>query len=190
MAASTKAGEMVHQGQGTGDEKGDERNGEAGRNARPPLFQQPGGGSAMPSYSLEREQVVARPLAEVFDFFSRAENLEALTPNFLRFSILTPPPIEMKAGAVIEYRLSLYGIPVRWKTLIEVWEEERRFVDLQVKGPYRTWRHEHRFEAAGGSTVMRDRVDYSLPMGPLGGLAHALFVRRSVRRIFDSKFIN
>jgi ligand-binding SRPBCC domain-containing protein len=139
----------------------------------------------MPSYSLEREQVAAWPLSEVFDFFSRAENLEALTPDFLRFRILTPLPIELKPGAVIEYRLSLYGIPVRWKTLIEVWEEGRRFVDVQAKGPYRTWRHEHGFEALGGNTLIRDRVDYSLPFGPLGRLAHALFVRRSVRRIFD-----
>lgn len=139
----------------------------------------------MPSYTLEREQVVPRPLEEVFDFFSRAENLEALTPAFLRFKILTPPPIQMKPGAVIEYRLSLYGIPVRWKTLIEVWEEGRRFVDVQARGPYKSWRHEHRCEAAGGSTVMRDRVDYSMPFGLLGALAHALFVRRSVARIFD-----
>ena len=139
----------------------------------------------MPEQVVEREQMVPRPLAEVFDFFSRAENLEALTPPFLRFRILTPLPVEMKAGAVIEYRLSLYGIPVRWRTLIEAWEEGERFVDVQVRGPYKSWRHEHRFEAAGDSTRMRDRVAYSMPLGPLGTLVHALFVRRSVERIFD-----
>jgi hypothetical protein len=108
-----------------------------------------------------------------------------LTPAFLRFRILTPLPVAMGEGARIEYAPRLYGVPVRWRTLIEIWEPGRRFVDLQVKGPYRLWRHTHTFRAAPGGTLMRDRVDDALLLGPLGAAAHALFVRRSVRRIFD-----
>ncbi len=139
----------------------------------------------MKTYRIEREQLIPRPLEAVFDFFSRAENLEVLTPPFLRFRILTPSPVAMGEGTRIEYALRLYGVPVRWWTLIEAWEPGRRFVDLQVRGPYRLWRHTHTFEAVPGGTLMRDRVDYALPFGPVGAAAHALFVRRSVRRIFD-----
>ncbi len=139
----------------------------------------------MPAYVIEREQLIPRPLPEVFDFFCRAENLEVLTPGFLRFRILTPLPIEMRAGAIIEYTLRLWGIPVRWRTLIEAWEPGRRFVDVQLRGPYRSWRHTHAFEAVEGGTRMTDRVEYELPFGFLGALVHALLVGRSVARIFD-----
>lgn len=139
----------------------------------------------MPAYIIEREQLVPRPPAEVFDFFSKADNLEALTPGFLHFRIVSPLPIEMRAGAHIEYALRLWGLPVKWKTLIESWEPERRFVDVQLRGPYKAWRHTHAFEAVPGGTRMADRVEYELPFGPFGALIHALAVRRSVERIFD-----
>jgi ligand-binding SRPBCC domain-containing protein len=133
---------------------------------------------------LEREQVVARPLAEVFDFFSRARNLERLTPAWLRFEVLTPEPVAMRAGTLIDYRLRLHGVPVRWRTRIEAWEENRMFVDRQLRGPYRLWHHRHEFEDLGGSTLVRDRVHYALPLGRLGEAAARRFVSRDLDRIF------
>jgi ligand-binding SRPBCC domain-containing protein len=136
-------------------------------------------------YHIEREQFISRPLEEVFPFFSDARNLERLTPDFLRFEILAAGPIRMAAGTVIDYRIRLFGLPRRWRTLIEVFEPPRRFIDVQVSGPYAAWRHLHEFEAAPGGTRMRDRVDYAMPFGPVGALARALFVRRTLERIFD-----
>jgi ligand-binding SRPBCC domain-containing protein len=136
---------------------------------------------------LVREQLVPRPRPEVFAFFSDARNLEAITPAFLRFRIATPGGIAMAAGTVIDYRLSLFGIPFGWRSLIEAWEPLERFVDVQVRGPYRSWRHLHEFSDAPGGTLVRDRVEYELPAGPLGAAAHALFVRRSLARIFDHR---
>lgn len=138
--------------------------------------------------TLEREQVVFRPRAEVFDFFSRAENLETITPKSLSFRILTPTPIVMQPGTTIDYELRLFGVPMRWQSLIEVFEPEERFVDVQLRGPYASWRHTHEFaDAVGGGTVIRDRVDYDLPLGPLGSIAHALFVKRQLNAIFEHR---
>ena len=134
---------------------------------------------------LEREQLVARPLADVFAFFADSGNLEALTPPWLHFAILTPRPIEMRPGTLIAYRLRVHGVPVRWVTRIESWEELRGFVDTQLRGPYRSWHHTHSFDEAPGGTIVRDRVRYSLPLGPLGELAHALIVRRDLERTFE-----
>lgn len=134
---------------------------------------------------LSREQFFARPRAEIFRFFSDASNLGRITPDFLHFTILTPLPLDVKAGARIDYRLRLFGIPFRWRTRIEAFEPPERFSDVQERGPYRRWHHLHEFEERDGGTLMRDTVDYELPLGPLGALAHALFVRRSVQRIFD-----
>jgi ligand-binding SRPBCC domain-containing protein len=137
------------------------------------------------NYRLERSQLIARPRSEVFAFFADAANLERLTPDFLRFEIETPLPIEMRAGAQIDYRLSLMGVPVRWRTRIGSWEPPQRFSDDQERGPYALWHHVHEFEAVGEHTRMRDRVDYRLPFGPLGALAHVISVRRTLERIFD-----
>lgn len=134
---------------------------------------------------LVREQLLARPRPEVFPFFADASNLARITPDFLHFTILTPLPLEMEAGAVIDYRLRFFGIPFRWRTVIETFEPPERFTDVQVRGPYRRWHHLHEFEERDGGTLMRDTVDYELPLGPLGSVAHALIVRRSVERIFD-----
>ena len=136
-------------------------------------------------HRLERAQRVARPRDEVFAFFADAANLEAITPPFLRFRILTPVPIAMRPGARIEYALSLFGVPLRWRTHITVWEPGVRFVDEQESGPYAVWRHTHAFEAEDGATVVRDVVEYALPFGPLGRLVRALFVARTLGRIFD-----
>jgi len=134
---------------------------------------------------LEREQVVPRPRPEVFAFFADAANLERLTPASLRFRIKSPLPIAMRPGAVIEYDLSLLGVRYGWRTLIERFEPPERFVDVQARGPYRSWRHTHEFEEVPGGTRIVDRVEYELPFGPLGGLAHRLFVARQLRAIFD-----
>jgi len=138
-------------------------------------------------YTLVREQLVRRPLAEVFGFFADAANLEAITPDFLRFRILSPLPIAMRPGALIDYQLSLFGIPFRWRSRIEDWEPGRRFVDVQERGPYLRWHHTHEFLAVPEGTLVRDTVRYALPLGPLGAIAHALFVRRQVEAIFDHR---
>ena len=134
---------------------------------------------------LERAQQLDVPLATAFAFYADAANLEAITPRFLRFRILTPTPIEMRRGARIEYAMSLFGVPIRWRTRITEWDPGRRFVDEQESGPYALWRHAHEFEARGDSTLVRDVVDYALPFGPAGALAHLLFVERTLGRIFD-----
>jgi ligand-binding SRPBCC domain-containing protein len=135
-------------------------------------------------HHLHREQLVPRPLDEVFGFFARAGNLERITPPWLAFSLQAPEPAEMALGTRIEYRLRLHGVPLRWISRIERWEPGRAFEDVQVKGPYRLWRHRHEFRATGGGTLVQDHVRYALPLGPLGALAHAGFVERDLSRIF------
>jgi ligand-binding SRPBCC domain-containing protein len=135
---------------------------------------------------LERRQRVELPLAEAFEFYGDAFNLEEITPPFLGFRVTTPAPIEMGAGTLIEYRLRLHGVPVRWRTRIETWEPPHRFVDVQLSGPYALWHHTHTFEPDGPDAVwIGDRVRYAIPFGPLGELAHTLLVRRDVESIFD-----
>lgn len=134
---------------------------------------------------LEREQIIRGELDEVFRFFGDAHNLEAITPPLLRFEVLTPRPIEMRAGTLIAYRMRVHRFPVRWLTEIETWEPPIRFVDRQLHGPYRLWHHTHTFEPCSDGTLMRDRVLYELPFGPIGTLAHRAFVRRDLERIFD-----
>jgi ligand-binding SRPBCC domain-containing protein len=131
---------------------------------------------------LEARSELARPVDDVFDFFANAHNLQALTPPFLHFEILTPDPIIMREGTVIDYRLRLRGIPVRWRSEVTAWEPPQRFVDTQLRGPYRWWIHEHRFDHIGGGTLMTDRVEY----GVLGGdLVHRAFVAPDLRRVFE-----
>jgi ligand-binding SRPBCC domain-containing protein len=136
-------------------------------------------------FTLEREQWVPSPLHEVFAFFADARNLETLTPEWLRFEILTPEAINMTVGTVIDYRLRWHGLPLRWKTEITHWEPPNRFEDLQTKGPYQLWRHTHRFEAVGEGTRIGDSVQYALPFGLLGRAVHAVSVRRNVEEIFN-----
>jgi ligand-binding SRPBCC domain-containing protein len=135
---------------------------------------------------LRREQHLPGAPGDVFPFFADAQNLEAITPPWLGFRVVTPRPIDMRAGALIEYRLRLRGVPLRWRTRIAVWDPPRRFVDVQLSGPYRLWHHTHDFEPDGaGGTIMRDTVRYALPLGALGALAHRLVVRRDLAAIFD-----
>jgi ligand-binding SRPBCC domain-containing protein len=143
------------------------------------------GAAAGRVHRLERTQLVPRHRDEVFAFFADASNLEAITPPFLRFRIVTPMPVEMRLGTRIDYVLSLSGVPLRWRTRITEWQPGVRFVDEQESGPYAFWRHAHEFESRGTSTQVRDVVDYAEPLGPLGRAAHVLFVERALRRIFD-----
>lgn len=136
-------------------------------------------------YRLERAQLVPQPLNDVFAFFAAAENLEAITPEFLHFQITTPRPIAMHAGTLIDYRLRLFGVPFNWTTRIELFEPNVRFVDTQLRGPYRLWYHLHEFYAVSGGTLIVDRVDYEMPLGPLGRLARWLSVRETLDTIFD-----
>jgi ligand-binding SRPBCC domain-containing protein len=139
----------------------------------------------MVTYALHREQWIARPIDEVFAFFSDAHNLEEITPPWLGFKILSMSTASIEEGTTIRYRLQLHGIPIHWRTEICEWNPPHCFVDEQTKGPYKRWRHTHRFEAHGSRTKMIDEVQYSLSFGVLGRIVHAVKVRRDVSRVFD-----
>jgi len=139
----------------------------------------------MKLHLLQRTQDVPRPIDEVFPFFAAPENLEAITPPALRMQILTPKPIEMRAGALFDYIVTTHGVPMRWTTLITNYDPPFSFVDVQLKGPYAYWHHTHRFEDLGAQgTRLIDEVRYMLPFGPLGELVHALLVKRDLENIF------
>lgn len=135
----------------------------------------------MNEFLFETELWLPRPLEEVFRFFAEARNLEALTPPWVGFEVLTPGPISMTCGTLIDYRIRVHGIPLRWRTEIAEWQPPHRFVDRQLRGPYTLWHHTHTFEERDGGTLCRDRVRYR-PRG--GALMNWLFVRRDVERIF------
>ena len=122
----------------------------------------------MTVYKLNRELWVPRPLPDVFEFFSRAENLQRITPPWMMFRILTPGPIEMREGATIAYALRVRGIPLRWLTQIERWDPPFEFIDIQTKGPYKLWRHTHRFSEVEGGTLIVDTVEYALTIRSAG----------------------
>lgn len=135
-------------------------------------------------YVVHSDQLVSRPLDEVFDFFSRAENLQELTPAWMHFKILSVDPQPVQRGTLIKYSLRWRVLPIRWTTEIIEWQPPHRFVDIQLKGPYKLWRHEHAFVAEGNSTRILDEVQYQLPFGLMGRIAHALQVKGDVETIF------
>jgi ligand-binding SRPBCC domain-containing protein len=135
----------------------------------------------MRTFRFQSRLWIPRPRNEVFEFFSSALNLETITPAWLQFRVVSAPPIHMFRGAEIEYRLKIHRFPVTWQSRITVWDPPQRFVDEQVRGPYRRWIHEHRFLEESYGTSCQDEVEYA----PLGGaLINTLFVERDIRGIF------
>ena len=125
---------------------------------------------------------LARPIEEVFAFFSDAANLDSITPPWLSFRTITRQPIEMHAGTVIDYKLRVRGFPVWWRTEITEWEPPYHFLDEQIRGPYRLWIHAHEFQSRNGGTLVRDDVRYAVPFD---WLLHKFLVRPDVERIFN-----
>lgn len=134
------------------------------------------------TYLLTSSLFIHRPRAEVFDFFADARNLEFITPPWLRFNVLTPSPIAMRVGVLIDYKLKVRGFPMRWQSEITAWEPPHRFIDEQRRGPYRLWIHEHTFVEQDGGTLVNDKVEYSVPGG---ALVRRLFVAPDLEKIFS-----
>ena len=138
----------------------------------------------MKLYTLESNQFINKPIEEVFQFFSKPENLSVITPAKLGFKILSPTPIKMEVGRLIDYNIYLMGIPIHWRTLITDYEPPNMFVDQQIKGPYAMWHHTHTFHKVKGGVEIKDRVVYSIPFGFLGRLLNYLWIKRDLNNIF------
>lgn len=136
------------------------------------------------NYELECEMLVPNGVQETFAFFENPHNLARITPPWLRFVILSESPVEMRVGTEIDYTIRYLGLKLGWKTLIEEYEPPFHFVDVQLRGPYKLWRHTHTFRPTEQGTLVHDRVEYALPMGPFGRLAHRVRVRSQLREIF------
>jgi ligand-binding SRPBCC domain-containing protein len=138
-------------------------------------------------YQLQRRQVVGGELAQVFGFFKAPRNLEAITPPWLAFRVLHTTDDEVQEGTRIRYGLRMHGIPFRWESRISEYRENEMFADEQLTGPYRYWYHRHLFVPVPGGVAIEDVVEYQLPLGPLGRVAHTAFVRGQLARIFDHR---
>lgn len=145
----------------------------------PPLVQRVGR-----CWQLTMSQWINRPRSELFTFFADATNLEKITPQLLGFKVLTPTPITMTPGTLIDYKLKVRGMPIRWRTLIATWDPPNKFTDEQLKGPYRRWHHTHTFTDEDGGTRCDDLVQYMPPGGLLAPVINKLFVQRDVEAIF------
>jgi ligand-binding SRPBCC domain-containing protein len=135
-------------------------------------------------YVYKHVMIVSKSVENTFEFFSHPENLGKVTPSYLQFTFLTPLPVEMRKGTIIDYRLTIYKFRVHWRTEITLWEPPHRFIDKQIKGPYRLWVHEHTFESVNSGTRMTDLVEYAVPGGILAPLIHSFFVRKDIEKIF------
>ena len=146
----------------------------------------------MKVYSLKRKQFIKLPIEKVFDFFSKPENLEKITPSSLSFKIITPIPIDMSKGALIDYTIKLFFYPVHWRTIISDYNPPYSFIDQQIKGPYKFWHHSHKFKEVNDGVEIIDNVKYSVPFGVVGRLAHKIWIRNELNKIFDyrMKIIN
>ncbi|MEO8665914.1 MAG: SRPBCC family protein [Ignavibacteria bacterium] len=139
----------------------------------------------MKNHIAQRKTLINKNITKVFDFFSKAENLDLLTPPHLGFKIISKLPLEMKVGTLIDYRLKLNGIPFRWQSIISRWDPPYLFEDKQLTGPYKVWIHEHKFEDKDGSTLMTDTIEYLSPGGIFEFIPHALFVKKKLSEILD-----
>ena len=136
-------------------------------------------------YELNKTQFINQPIDVVFDFFSKPENLALITPLKLAFKILTPTPITINRGTLIDYTISFMRLPVHWRTLITKYNPPYEFVDEQIKGPYFFWHHTHTFKAVNGGSEIKDKVRYSIPMGYLGQLIHKIWIKKYLEKIFE-----
>ena len=139
----------------------------------------------MKLYSLDSVQFINKPIEDVFEFFSKPDNLSVITPPRLGFKILTPTPIDMSTGRLIDYKIYLMGIPIHWRTLITDFDPPHMFVDQQIKGPYTMWHHTHTFQKVDGGVEIKDRVVYSIPFSILGRLLNFLWIRKDLENIFN-----
>ena len=139
----------------------------------------------MKIYELNKTQYIQRSIEEVFSFFEKAENLALITPGKLAFKILTPTPISMVKGTLIDYTIRLMGIPIHWRTLITKYNPPHEFVDEQIKGPYKFWHHTHTFKVIDGGVQINDSVRYGIPMGILGQLVHQVWIKKNLENIFE-----
>ncbi|MDQ4082623.1 MAG: SRPBCC family protein [Actinomycetota bacterium] len=143
-----------------------------------------GRGEGGATFVLERVQALPQPVHAVFAFFSDPTNLETITPTWLRFRIVEAPE-RLERGSLLRYRLSLFGVPISWRTLIAAWQPPRSFTDIQLSGPYPLWEHTHRFSPLGDGTEVYDHVRYRVPGGPLAPFLQAKLVGRWLDDIFD-----
>ena len=145
----------------------------------------------MKTYNLKFEQKIDLPVSDVFDFFSKPENLSLITPSRLKFDIITPTPLEMKDGQLIDYSLKImYVIKLHWRTLITHFEKPVKFIDQQIKGPYSLWHHTHKFKKIDGGTLIIDELRYAIPFGFIGRLIHFLYIKHDIKSIFEYRHKN
>ena len=138
----------------------------------------------MKVYTLKYKTIINRSINDVFDFFKSPENLSELTPKKLNFVILTPTPIKMKDGQLIDYTITLFGKKIHWRTMITDYVDREMFVDQQIKGPYLLWHHKHQFNEIDNGVEMIDEVNYSMPFGFLGEIIHFIYIRKELEYIF------
>jgi len=143
--------------------------------------------SLLTIHTLTEELWLPLPRERVFAFFADAGNLDAITPPWLHFQIVSPTPIDMRPGALIDYKLRVRGVPIFWRTEIAEWNPPYQFVDRQLRGPYRQWIHTHTFEEKNGGTLIQDRVEYAVPGWFLEPLIHRFFVKRDIEKIFQHR---
>jgi ligand-binding SRPBCC domain-containing protein len=139
----------------------------------------------MKVYTLRREQLLPRTLDEVFSFFERPENLEAITPPWLHFKMITPTPVHIKQGSIFDYTMRVRGISMHWASLVTEYNPPHSFVDQQIRGPYEYWYNTHRFKETDEGTHIIEEIRYIMPFGLLGRAVHGLMVAQDLQEIFD-----
>jgi ligand-binding SRPBCC domain-containing protein len=138
-------------------------------------------------YVLERRTLIPADLPTVFAFFKDPANLEAITPPWLQFGVMSASDRTVRDGTRISYRLRWQVFPMRWESLIREYYENECFADEMIRGPYARWYHRHLFRSTAQGVIMTDRVEYRMPLGLLGRIAHRLVVRRQLEEIFDHR---